>query len=342
VSGMPARKSKDQKKDLSSDWLGKEFSGWDEATRRHDEPSMEAGGCVMARCRGEEITRPSSVTSKDVESLGSDCHVVVRCWDATTAWDFVVRAAVGNPVHVDIVLCKEGSSSSKFCFSSYMNHKFEMNMMGSVDMHAKNVSNLALSVLQDEMTRCMEFLTALDGKAAYSYFDSMVLLPIAPKVGVSDIFGNCVCVCVCACVCVSMCLCLCVCVVCLCCVCCLCDYDAPVFKTTIPDDKLHGGVQQVLKNGADVDKSNNLVASVFDVMAEDVHDTSHPENIKKVFCSQSVVLMLRHALDARGKHSGLVDSMSRINSRLVSPRQVQSLLQAFGATPLSNKQLSRM
>jgi hypothetical protein len=81
---------------------------------------------------------------------------------------------------------------------------------------------------------------------------------------------------------------------------------------------------------------------MFDVMAEDLHSTAHPDKIKKVFCSQSVVLMLRHGLDPQGKHSALLESLNRVNSRLVSPRQVMLLLESFGAFPISNDQLSNM
>jgi hypothetical protein len=52
--------------------------------------------------------------------------------------------------------------------------------------------------------------------------------------------------------------------------------------------------------------------------------------------------MLRHGLDPQGKHSALLESLNRVNSRLVSPRQVMLLLESFGAFPISNDQLSNM
>jgi hypothetical protein len=95
----------------------------------------------------------------------------------------MVRAVVGNPVHVDVVLARQGSASARFCFSSYMKQKFEMSMMSPSVVHDKHVTNCALNVTEDEHARCTKFLTALDGKASYSYLDAMVLMPMAPKVG---------------------------------------------------------------------------------------------------------------------------------------------------------------
>jgi hypothetical protein len=123
-----------------------------------------------------------SVTSLDIETLGSPCNVVIRCREGRTPWECVVRAAVGDPVHLDIVLAKEGSAGAKFCFSSYMNQKFEMNMMDSSLVHDPAFTNIGLEVTEEELQRCTRFLTALDGRAAYSYFDAMVLVPLAPKV----------------------------------------------------------------------------------------------------------------------------------------------------------------
>ena len=109
-------------------------------------------------------------------------QIIIRSRHARTPWESVVKAVVGNPVHVDVVLAKEGSAGARFCFSSYMNHKFEMSMMDQSMIHDSYVSNLALSVTDQELERCTKFLTALEGKAAYSYFDAFVLMPMAPKV----------------------------------------------------------------------------------------------------------------------------------------------------------------
>lgn len=45
-------------------------------------------------------------------------------------------------------------------------------------------------------------------------------------------------------------------------------------------------------------------------------------------------------MDPNGKHSELVKTLSGLNSRLVSPRQVQHVLEAYGAQPLSNEELA--
>ena len=78
--------------------------------------------------------------------------------------------------------CWQGSPSAKFCFSSYMNQKFEMAMMSHELLHDDSVYNIALDVTEEEQDMCTKFLTALNGKATYSYFDAMVLMPMAPKV----------------------------------------------------------------------------------------------------------------------------------------------------------------
>lgn len=117
------------------------------------------------------------------ESQQSKCKVVLRCRQARTPWECVVRAVVGEPVHVDTVLAREGSPSARFCFSSYMSQKFEMSMMSPSLLMDESMHNFALDVTEEEHERCTKFLTALDGKTAYSYFDAMVLMPMAPKVG---------------------------------------------------------------------------------------------------------------------------------------------------------------
>lgn len=71
-------------------------------------------------------------------------------------------------------------------------------------------------------------------------------------------------------------------------------------------------------------------------------ETQQPEEIKKVFCSQSVVLMLRYALDEEGRHAGLLQTLKSLNSKLVSPKQVQDILLSFGATKLTNDELSTL
>ena len=86
---------------------------------------------------------------------------------------------------------------------------------------------------------------------------------------------------------------------------------------------------------------NSISSAIFNMLVEDTCP-SVPQDIKKVFCSQSVVLMLRYALDPEGLHSGLLERLNSLNSRLVSPKQVQDILVGFGATDLSNTELSAL
>lgn len=120
----------------------------------------------------------------DTSDPSSPCKVVVRCRKAQSPWERVVEAAVGTPVHVDVVLAQEGSAGARFCYSSYMNHKFEMIMMDKELIHDENINNISLDVTKEELEKCTQFMSCLSGKAAYSYFDAMVLMPMAPKVSV--------------------------------------------------------------------------------------------------------------------------------------------------------------
>ena len=180
--------------------------------------------------QGEEC--PSSITADDVKHLGEPCRFILRCRQAQTPWEGVVRAVVGNPVHVDTVLARPGSASAKFCFSSYMSQKFEMAIMKPCMVHDSSICNFALHITEEEHERCTHFLTALEGKASYSYFDAMVLMPMAPK-----------------------------------------PYDT--CSTTVNQGP-----------------GRRLLLSMFNVLADD-DGPSDPAKIKKIFCSQSVVLMLR-------------------------------------------------
>lgn len=110
------------------------------------------------------------------------CKVIIRSRHACSTWEKFVKTVVGDPVHMDVVLVKEGSAGARFCFSSYMNQKFEMIMMDRGLVYDKNVSNMTLDITEDEHERCTRFMMTLVEKASYDYFDAMVLMPMAPKV----------------------------------------------------------------------------------------------------------------------------------------------------------------
>ena len=90
---------------------------------------------------------------------------------------------------------------------------------------------------------------------------------------------------------------------------------------------------------ASASPGKKFMSAFFNALAEDEDNALQPEKIKKVFCSQSVVLMLRYALDAQGQHATLLENLSNLNSRLVSPRQVHDILVAHGASKMSNEEL---
>jgi hypothetical protein len=90
----------------ASSWMSQGFSPWNK--------------------EDDEVRSNSS--SADLMCSGC-CKVVVRCRQASSQWEHFVKMIVGNPVHLDVVLAKEGSQGARFCYSSYMNQKFEMVMM---------------------------------------------------------------------------------------------------------------------------------------------------------------------------------------------------------------------
>jgi hypothetical protein len=89
------------------------------------------------------------------------------------------------------------------------------------------------------------------------------------------------------------------------------------------------------------DGGSSLPSSILNALVQDA-DSCSPENIKKVFCSQSVILMLRYALNPQGTHCNLLKQVNELNSKLVSPKQVMQLLQHSGARPMSNDELIRL
>lgn len=150
---------------------------------------------------------------------------------------------------MDIVLMKEGTASVGFCFSAYMQQKFEMCMMNQTLVMDESMQNHGLEITEDEFGRCWTYLDHLvQSETKYDYTDALMRMPAA----------------------------------------------------------------------------NVLMASAM-CETEDVADTFP----RKVFCSQSVVLMLRTCLDASegALHANLVQRMHGINSRLASPKEVFSMLE---------------
>lgn len=63
----------------------------------------------------------------------------------------------------------------------------------------------------------------------------------------------------------------------------------------------------------------------------------------RVFCSQSVALMLRECLDPEGIHAPLVEKLKHLNSRLVSPKMVfECIHEDPFAVIISNKELRKL
>jgi hypothetical protein len=191
MSVRPSPSSRAEKstcRKASSSWLSDDkFESWKEEGEGYQEEAVrdrgapkESGSCgTMRRLHGG---MSSGVMYHDDEGRNAACKIIIRCRNASTAWERMVRTVVGNPVHLDIVLSKQGSQGSRFCFSSYMHHRFEMVLMDEGMIRDKTVDNICLEITDDEYERCMGFLMALEGRAKYDYFDAMVLMPLTPKV----------------------------------------------------------------------------------------------------------------------------------------------------------------
>lgn len=81
-------------------------------------------------------------------------------------------------------------------------------------------------------------------------------------------------------------------------------------------------------------------ASFMSPLLQDVDGDQMP---RSVFCSQSVVLMLRECLNPQGIHGVLVERLKQLNSRLVSPKMVFDILQEHPFTEvISNAQLAKI
>lgn len=80
------------------------------------------------------------------------------------------------------------------------------------------------------------------------------------------------------------------------------------------------------------------------VVSSAVVDTA-PAKHNKVFCSQSVVLMLRECLESTkdARHRELVDALQGINSRIASPKDVYTILNNHPHTSkISNEELAKL
>lgn len=261
------------------------FDSWDPkeksrgAAKRSEQQQQRQGGAKHKKQQQSTVSSYMRASSSSSHGSGSEediytgNRVVVRKRLASTAWERMVSIVVGNPVHLDVVLLREGCSAGKFCFSAYMGQPFEVCMMNRAMIMDETMSNVYIDVSDEEYERCMSFMMALvEKKTRYDYFDAMVLMPMAPK-----------------------------------------------SSTTT--------------------RRSSFSSQVINTLVEDA-DSRSPEGIKRVFCSQSVVLMLRHALNPYGAHGKLLEHINSVNSKLVSPKQVVEMLVSHGAEEMCNEELA--
>jgi hypothetical protein len=187
------------------------------------------------------------------------CKVIVRSRFSETLWEKLCKSVVGDPVHMDIVLSKPGTSTACFCFSAYMRERFQMTLMDEALLLDESMMNHSLDVTEEEFTKCLNFLHKMvEARTRYDYLDALLYMP-ASQILHAKISGD---------------------------------------------------------------------------------DVKSETEIQKVFCSQSVVLMLRSGLDCEGLHKDLVHSLQAMNSRLSSPREVHNLLLQHPANSvMSNHEL---
>ena len=103
---------------------------------------------------------------------------------------------------------------------------------------------------------------------------------------------------------------------------------------------LHSGSQ----DSAASNPAKRAFSTIFNAIVDDSDEKElkDPSKIKKIFCSQSIVLMLRYGLDPKGRHAALHQALHAVKSRLMSPKHVRDMLVAHGAVDLENEQLAAM
>lgn len=188
------------------------------------------------------------------------CMIIIRSRFAKTPWEQVCKSVVGDPVHMDIVLVQPGDATACFCFSAYMQERFDMNFMDDGLLLDESMKNHRIYITEREWQSCSNFLHRLvKERARYDYVDALFFMPAS------------------------------------------------------------GSSAWLRRKVADVQDA---------------------ASISRVFCSQSVVLMLRECLDSQGIHKDLLERLQSVNSRLASPRQVHNLLLTYeGSELISNKEV---
>lgn len=166
----------------------------------------------------------------------------------------MVSRVVDSPVHVDIVMHMDDTSSNRFSYTAYMNEKFSLNLMSERIRSNENYVNLSLDISEEEYHSCNKYLSSMVDRVEYNRSDAMLLLPIMPSKGL-----------------------------------------------------------------------------FVDTMITDV-DGSDPSNIKSVYCSQAVVLVMRECLKDR---ASLMEQLDGLNSRLTSPCTLYTRLKGY-CDPLVN------
>lgn len=199
--------------------------------------------------------------------VADGCMVIVRSRFARTSWEKVCKAVVGDPVHMDIVLVKPGTDSAKFCFSAYMQERFQMMKMDESLVLDESMQNHCLNITEEEFSSCMEFMqTLVEARTKYDYFHTLFLMPACSVVG---------------------------------------------------------------------SRGSRLIAG---------RDVKSVSDVSRIFCSQSVVLMLRECLNEQGLHGSMVQELRGMNSTLASPQMVLKVLERHSPScwSMDNEELKRL
>lgn len=238
------------------------------------------------------------------------CQAIFRFTKPRSAFDELAAKVAGIPVHVETVLSQPGTQCARFCFSSYMYNRFHMYMMNrDMIMDPSIMSNLALDISETELQRCTDFMRALEGKS-YNYFDAFVLVPVSllSKSSLLRWGSN-------------------------------GGEKKGRLLDTFAEDVGHATDQPQHRSAKNLAEGGASSGNCKPDGGGSVKSGIDPKSIQKVFCSQSVVLMLRNALDPSGSNAELLGELQLLNSRTVSPKQVCDILLRHGAKELENEEL---
>jgi hypothetical protein len=117
--------------------------------------------------RSDECAESTPVEAQDSEGPldGHGCRLVLRFARGDTPgsglYNKFVASMVTNPVHVDAVLDRRGSSDRRVCFTAYMKEKFSMTLMQKSTIYNEAYENLAVDLNPRDLERMQGYWGAM-------------------------------------------------------------------------------------------------------------------------------------------------------------------------------------